>query len=83
MSADHATDAMTHVVTCPMPSCSWQWRHYLWETVEAHTRREKRMTTCVINRDCPACHAPAGEACRTRNNNTTTHRPHNARRSAA
>ena len=45
-------------------------------------RREKHMTTCVINRPCPTCHAPAGEACRTRNN-TTTHRPHNARRSAA
>ena len=82
MSADHATDAMIHVVTCPMPSCSWQWRHYLWETVEAGWTLDKHLETCVINRDCPACHAPAGEACRARNN-TTTHRPHNARRSAA
>ena len=82
MRADHATDAMRFVVTCPMPTCSWQWHHYLWQTVEAGWKREKHLEQCVINRPCPACHAPAGEACRTRNN-TTTHRPHNARRSAA
>ena len=43
MRADHATDAMRFVVTCPMPTCSWSWRHYLWQTVEAGWKREEHL----------------------------------------